>query len=46
MGHTGREAAELPQGVLTFLLTDIEGSTPLWERHGAAMGAALSGIRR
>ena len=42
MGHTGREAAELPQGVLTFLLTDIEGSTPLWERHGAAMGAALS----
>src|SRR3712207_3096232 len=34
--------AELPQGVLTFLLTDIEGSTPLWERHGAAMGAALA----
>ena len=35
------EPAELPQGVLTFLLTDIEASTPLWERHGAAMGAAL-----
>jgi class 3 adenylate cyclase/tetratricopeptide (TPR) repeat protein len=34
--------AELPQGVLTFLLTDIEGSTPLWERHGASMGAALA----
>jgi class 3 adenylate cyclase/tetratricopeptide (TPR) repeat protein len=34
--------AELPQGVLTFLLTDIEGSTPLWERHGTAMGAALA----
>ena len=33
---------ELPQGVLTFLLTDIEGSTPLWERHGAAMGVALA----
>jgi class 3 adenylate cyclase/tetratricopeptide (TPR) repeat protein len=36
------EPAELPQGVLTFLLTDIEGSTPLWERHGAVMGAALA----
>jgi class 3 adenylate cyclase/tetratricopeptide (TPR) repeat protein len=33
---------ELPQGVLTFLLTDIEGSTPLWERYGPAMGAALA----
>jgi class 3 adenylate cyclase len=39
MGHT---SAELPQGVLTFLLTDIEGSTPLWERHGAVMGAAVA----
>jgi class 3 adenylate cyclase len=38
----GRPPAELPQGILTFLLTDIEGSTPLWERHGAAMGAALA----
>jgi hypothetical protein len=33
---------ELPDGVLTFLLTDIEGSTPLWERHRAAMGVALA----
>jgi class 3 adenylate cyclase/tetratricopeptide (TPR) repeat protein len=33
---------QLPKGILTFLLTDIEGSTPLWERHGAAMGDALS----
>jgi class 3 adenylate cyclase/tetratricopeptide (TPR) repeat protein len=31
------------EGILTFLLTDIEASTPLWERHGAAMGAALAG---
>src|SRR5215217_2533433 len=38
----GRTPAELPQGVLTFLLTDIEGTTPLWERHGAAMGAAVA----
>ena len=38
----GRTPADLPQGILTFLLTDIEGSTPLWERHGAAMGPALA----
>jgi hypothetical protein len=24
--------AELPTGTVTFLLTDIEGSTALWER--------------
>ena len=39
---TGSEQAKLPQGVLTFLLTDIEASTPLWERHGASMGTALA----
>jgi hypothetical protein len=33
---------ELPHGILTFLLTDIEGSTKLWELHPAAMGAALA----
>ncbi len=26
----------------TFVLTDIEGSTRLWEEHGDAMGAALA----
>jgi class 3 adenylate cyclase/tetratricopeptide (TPR) repeat protein len=43
-GRAGRseQSAGLPTGVLTFLLTDIEGSTPLWERHGAVMGAALA----
>ena len=25
----------------TFLYTDIEGSTQLWEKHGQAMGAVL-----
>jgi class 3 adenylate cyclase len=38
----GGDPAELPQGILTFLLTDIEASTPLWERHGASMGDALA----
>jgi class 3 adenylate cyclase len=41
--HGGRpDDPELPEGILTFLLTDIEGSTPLWERHRAVMGAALA----
>ena len=26
----------------TFLFTDLEGSTTLWERHPATMGAALT----
>ena len=30
-----------PTGTVTFLFTDIEGSTQLWEHHGQAMGAAL-----
>ncbi len=34
--------AEPPTGTVTFLATDIEGSTKLWEEHPAAMGAALA----
>ena len=33
--------AELPTGVVTFLLTDIEGSSGLWESDAEAMAAAL-----
>ena len=32
---------ELPTGVVTFLLTDIEGSSGLWESDADAMAAAL-----
>ena len=32
---------ELPRGTVTFLFTDIEGSTALWERDRAAMAAAV-----
>ena len=32
---------DLPRGFLSFLFTDIEGSSGLWERHGQGMGAAL-----
>jgi predicted ATPase/class 3 adenylate cyclase len=31
-----------PSGTVTFLFTDIEGSTRLWERHPAAMASALA----
>jgi class 3 adenylate cyclase len=34
--------SELPAGTVTFLFTDIEGSTPLWERNSQAMREALS----
>ena len=30
-----------PSGTVTFLFTDIEGSTPLWEEHPETMRAAL-----
>ncbi|HYN90075.1 MAG TPA: adenylate/guanylate cyclase domain-containing protein, partial [Ardenticatenaceae bacterium] len=32
----------LPTGTVTFLFTDIEGSTRLWEQHPEAMKAALA----
>ena len=32
----------LPSGTITFLCTDIEGSTQLWERHPEAMRIALA----
>jgi predicted ATPase/class 3 adenylate cyclase len=34
--------AELPSGTVTFLFTDLEGSTRLWEQYPAAMRAALA----
>src|SRR5260370_25630455 len=33
---------ELPTGTVTFLFTDLEGSTRLWEEHPEAMKAALA----
>ena len=32
---------ELPRGTVTFLATDIQGSTEMWERYPDAMTRAL-----
>ena len=41
VGAGGRDPGDLPTGVVTFLLTDIEGSSRLWEADADAMAAAL-----
>ncbi len=33
---------ELPSGTVTFLFTDLVGSSRLWEEHPEAMKAALA----
>jgi class 3 adenylate cyclase len=33
--------ADLPSGTVTFLFTDIAGSTALWERDRVAMASAV-----
>jgi predicted ATPase/class 3 adenylate cyclase len=40
-GPAEPDGAELPAGTATFLLTDIEGSTRLWESEPEAMEVAL-----
>ncbi|MBM3494312.1 MAG: adenylate/guanylate cyclase domain-containing protein, partial [Armatimonadetes bacterium] len=38
----GRDAPDLPGDAVTFLMTDIEGSTRLWEQHPSAMRAIMA----
>src|SRR4051812_41384948 len=38
----GLSMVDLPTGTVTFLFTDIEGSTALWEQDRAAMRMAVS----
>ena len=38
--------AELPSGTVTFLFTDLEGSTALWEAHPDAMRGGVGPSRR
>src|SRR6266508_3792601 len=40
--QTASPVRTLPSGTVTFLFTDIAGSTRLWERHSQAMPAALA----
>jgi predicted ATPase/class 3 adenylate cyclase len=40
--HARIPMADLPRGTVTFLFTDIEGSTVLWERDAGAMQAAVA----
>jgi predicted ATPase/class 3 adenylate cyclase len=40
--HMSADRVELPTGTVTFLFTDIEGSTQLWGRAPQAMNAALA----
>ena len=41
MSSVGQATAYLPVGTVTFLLTDVEGSTLLWESAPEAMGTAI-----
>ena len=38
----GARETALPTGVVTFVLTDIEGSTPLWEAHPKVMAEVIA----
>jgi len=40
--HTDGATADLPAGTVTFLLTDVEGSTPLWEADMDTMALAMA----
>ena len=42
MASTFPAGSQLPTGTVTFLFTDIEESTVLWERDAAAMQVALA----
>ncbi|MBV8204939.1 MAG: adenylate/guanylate cyclase domain-containing protein [Candidatus Eremiobacteraeota bacterium] len=41
-GASQRASPTLPSGTVTFLFTDIEGSTQRWESHRAEMESAVS----
>jgi class 3 adenylate cyclase len=42
MSHSTTNSTAVPLGTITFLFTDLEGSTRLWEQHPDAMRDALA----
>lgn len=40
--HDAKAMSRLPSGIVTFLFTDLEGSTRLWEEHPEQMQQALA----
>jgi class 3 adenylate cyclase len=40
--HHALDAVELPEGMVTFMMTDVEGSTALWEEDPSTMAHALA----
>jgi predicted ATPase/class 3 adenylate cyclase len=42
VGPEGERTVQVRSGTVTFLFTDIEGSTRLWEQHPQAMSEALA----
>src|SRR5438105_13904451 len=42
MPYRRARVIDLPSGTVTFLFTDIEGSTRLWEQHPETMRLALA----
>ena len=41
-GEGRRRMADLPSGTVTFLLSDVKDSTPLWDQASEAMQVALA----
>jgi class 3 adenylate cyclase len=46
MRANARPEPPLPSGTVTFLFTDIEGSTSLWDEHPDAMRQAFARVRK
>ena len=40
--HTIQAESELPTGLITYLFTDVQGSTPLWQRFPQEMRDVMS----
>ena len=39
---TSKQGTELPSGLITYLFTDVQGSTPLWQQHPQEMNSVMA----